>query len=470
MTPKVPEWGMSDLTARLLKDAAARSAKYLESLPERRVAPGPEALKALERFDEPFPQRPGEPGASIALLDDVGSDATIASAGGRYFGFVTGGSLPEALAAHVLAAAWDQNAALSTMSPVVAKLQQVSSDWLIDIFGLPRDSGCFFVGGATVANLCGVVAGRDALLAEVGYDVAGQGLEGAPPMRVFSGAATHSTTAKVLSIAGLGRDRLESVEVDGEGRLLADRLPAVDGPLLLLAQAGEVNTGAFDPLAEIADWAEERRASGRGPTWVHVDGAFGMWAAASPRHRNLTRGLGRLDSWATDGHKWLNVPYDCGIIMVRDPAALRRSMSAQASYLVEGEVLEPMHHTPQSSQRARCIEVWAALRSLGREGLAELIDRCCRHATRFAEGLTDSGFEVLNEVVLNQVVVALADEKQTLEVLATLQESGVGWLGPTRFAGRSAMRISVSSWATTEADVESVLSALRQAARRAGAV
>ena len=356
------------------------------------------------------------------------------------------------------------------MSPVAAKLQQVSSRWLIDLLGLPQGSGCFFVGGATVANLCGVVAGRDALLAAAGHDAAGQGLIGAPPIRVLSGAATHSTTSKILSIAGIGRDRLEAVDADDQGRLRAERLPTVDGPALVLAQAGEVNTGAFDPLDDLADWAEERRASGRGPTWVHMDGAFGLWAAASPRHRHLTAGLGRLDSWATDGHKWLNVPYDCGIVMVRDPAALRRSMSAQAAYLVDGDVLEPMHHTPQSSQRARCIEVWAALRSLGREGIAELIDRCCRHATRFAEGLAEAGFEVLNDVVLNQVVFALPQEEHTERVMAAVQRGGAAWLGPTRFGGRFAMRISVSSWATTEDDVEVTITALANAASEVAGV
>lgn len=455
---------MQDPKRKTFEAAAARAARYLESLSDRPVMPTEEALAQLSRFEEPLPDRPAEWGSTLALLDEVGSDATVASAGGRYFGFVTGGSLPEALGAHVLAGAWDQNAALSIMSPVAAKLQQVTSRWLAEIFGLPPGAGCFFVGGATVANLCGVVAGRDAVLAEAGHDVSGLGLVGAPPLRVISGAATHSTTGKILSIAGLGRQRLETVDADGQGRLRADRLPGLDGPVLLLAQAGEVNTGAFDPLAEIADWAEERRASGRGPTWVHVDGAFGLWAAASPRHRELVAGMERLDSWATDGHKWLNVPYDCGIVMVRDPAALRHSMSAQASYLVDGDVLEPMHHTPQSSQRARCIEVWAALRSLGRAGLADLIDRCCRHATRFAEGLTEAGFDVLNDVVLNQVVFALESEHDTQRVMEQVQQSGTAWLGPTRFRGRPAMRISVSSWATTEQDVDAVLEALRRAA------
>ena len=462
--------GANRLSGELLEDAAHRARRYLDDVGRAPVAPTREARRGLERFDEELPEREQPPGETLRMLDEVGGPATVSSSGGRYFGFVTGASLPESLAAHVLASAWDQNAALSTMSPVAAKLHQVTTRWLVDLFGLPSSSGCFFVGGATVANLCGVVAGRDAVLAEAGHDVAARGLDGAPELRVVSGAATHSTTAKVLSIAGLGRNRLERLDVDEQGRLRAERLPCGDGPLMLLAQAGEVNSGAFDPLTEIADWAEERRASGRGPTWVHVDGAFGLWAAASPRHRHLTEGLGRLDSWATDGHKWLNVPYDCGIVMVRDPASLRRSMSAQASYLVEGDVLEPMHHTPQSSQRARCIDVWAALRSLGRDGLGELVDRCCRHATRFAEGLDREGFEVLNEVVLNQVVFALPDGDHTVRVMESVQRSGVAWLGPTRFRGRTAMRISLSSWATTQEDVDITLRALAGAARECGGV
>ncbi len=447
----------------LIHDAARRATRYLETLNDRPVAPTPEALAALERFEEPFPEVGHGDQETLAMLDDLGSPATMANAGGRYFGFVTGGALPASLAAHILASAWDQNAALPAMSPVAARLQSVTSAWLVEALGLPRGSSALFVGGASVANLCALVAGRDHLLSEAGHDVRAQGLFGAPEINVVVSESTHSTMAKVLSIAGLGRDRVIEVPADEQGRLRAELLPDLLGPTIVCAQAGEVNSGAFDPFSAIVSWARRRNA------WVHVDGAFGLWAAASQRRRHLLEGVAGADSWTTDGHKWLNVPYDSGIIVMRNVRALRRSMAISAAYLPTAsgaaQPIDAMNHTPQSSQRARVIDTWAALRTLGRRGLADLVDRTCAHAERFAEKLREAGFEILNDVVLNQVLVSFGSDDRTDAVSARLQSSGECWCGPTTWQGRRALRISVSSWATTEADVDRSVAAMIEAAR-----
>jgi glutamate/tyrosine decarboxylase-like PLP-dependent enzyme len=444
----------------LMERAATLAIAYQRSAHDRRVAPTDDALAALSAFDEPFPETPRSGGETLELLDRVGSPATMATTGGRYFGFVNGGVLPAAMAAHLLATAWDQNAALSTMSPIASRLRGVASRWLVDALGLPRGTEAMFVGGATVANLCGLVAGRDFVLSQAGWDAAGDGLVGAPPVRIVVGDQAHSTIAKALSIIGLGRKHAIVVPTDDQGRIIPRHLPEVEGPLIVVTQAGELNTGAFDPFPEIIDWARQRNS------WVHVDGAIGLWAAASPQRRHLTAGMAGADSWATDGHKWLNVPYDSGIILIRDPALLRPSMSARAGYLPDGE-LDPMHHTPQSSQRARAIDVWAALRTLGRSGLAELVDRLSEHAVQFAAGLRAAGIELLNDVTINQVLVGFPDDATADRVIDLIQRSGECWCGGTVWKGRKAMRISVSSWATTEGDVERSLAAIVRAVEQA---
>jgi glutamate/tyrosine decarboxylase-like PLP-dependent enzyme len=447
-----------DDTAELIRNAAARAGAYHANLNARGVAPTAEALAALAAFDESFPEEPTSATETLELLDRVGSPATMATTGGRYFGFVNGSVLPGAMAAHILATAWDQNAALSAMSPLASRIRSVVSRWLVDALHLPSGTEAMFVGGASVANLCGLAAGRDFVLAQAGWDAAGDGLIGAPPVAVVVGDQAHSTVAKSLSIIGLGRNRVTVVPTDDQGRIIAARLPHVEGPVIVVTQAGELNTGAFDPFTEITDWARQRNC------WVHVDGAIGLWAAASPTRRHLTAGMAGADSWATDGHKWLNVPYDSGIILIRDAALLRPTMSARAGYLPEGD-LDPMHHTPQSSQRARAVDAWAALRTLGRSGLAELVDRCSDHARRFAEGLRAAGIEVLNDVVINQALVGFRDDATTDQVIEHIQRSGECWCGGTMWKGRKAMRISVSSWATTEEDVERSLAAMISAVR-----
>jgi glutamate/tyrosine decarboxylase-like PLP-dependent enzyme len=452
----------SDLAARpeLLEDAARRAQAYLAGLAARRVAPAPEAVLALDALDFPLPASGRAAGDVLALLDDVGSPATVASAGPRYFGFVTGGALPVAVAAAWLATAWDQNAALTVMSPAAARCDTVALRWLAELLGLPAGTGGGFVTGATMANATCLAAARDAVLARHGWDAAGQGLFGAPPVTVVVGAEVHTTVRKALGLVGLGRDRAIPLPVDAQGAIVPRGLPALSGPAIVCLQAGNVNSGASDPFGPLIGWAREQRA------WVHVDGAFGLWAAAAaaPATAAQVAGVGAADSWATDAHKWLNTTYDCGIALVRDPAALRGALEAAAAYLPGASPREPMHFTPQSSQRARGAEVWAALATLGRDGVADLVERTCRLARRAADGLRACGFAVLNDVVLNQVVVDFGDETRTEAVISAVQREGTCWCGPTTWHGRHAMRISVSSWATTEEDIDRSLAAIRACA------
>ncbi len=431
----------------LLRYAGDLAIAYTGDVDERAVTPTDEALAALARFDEAFPDAGCDPASTIDLLAEIGGPATIASTGRRYFGFVNGATFPVALGASMLVNAWDQNAALPVMSPVSAALHDVARRWLVQLLGLPEATEVAFVTGATVANASCLAAARDALLAEIGWDVQRDGLFGAPQIEVVIGAQAHSTLRKSLGLVGLGRDRVTVVPADDQGRIRADLLPGpaeFAGPVLLCAQAGEVNTGAFDPFDALADWLA---AFDHG--WLHVDGAFGLWALADPTRANLTGGLPRAHSWATDGHKWLNVTYDCGIAFVRPDGALRRTFSAVAGYLPPESGFEAMHHTPQSSQRARQVEVWAVLRTLGRDGVAELVQRASSCAALIAERLRDAGLEVLNDVVLNQVLVRLHDGPATERLIAAIQTDGRIWCGPTQWQGATAMRISVSSWKTT---------------------
>jgi glutamate/tyrosine decarboxylase-like PLP-dependent enzyme len=441
-------------TNNLLDDAAKRASRYLESLNTRPVAPSMEALTALARFDQAFPDDVSSAESVLAELDEIGSPATMASAGGRFFGFVTGGSLPVTVAANWLATAWDQNASFAVSSPANAALENVSLRWLKDIFDLPSQSAGGFVTCATAANFSALAAARHELLARAGWDVETQGLFGAPPLTVVVGDEVHASVQKALSLVGFGRDRVVRVPVDAEGRMRFGEFPRVDGRTIVCVQAGGVNTGAFDPIAEICARSHAHGA------WVHVDGAFGMWAAASPRRAHLVRGVKDADSWATDAHKWLNVPYDSGLVFTRHADALRKAMSTYGAYLAQDEERIPYQYTPDFSRRARGVEVWAALRQLGRPGLADLIDRTCRYAGRFAEGLRAAGHQVLNEVVLNQVLVSFGSAPRTREVIDRVQRDGTCWCGGTIWQGHSAMRISVSSWATTEADVERSLAAI----------
>jgi glutamate/tyrosine decarboxylase-like PLP-dependent enzyme len=444
----------------LLRFAADAALDYAASVDDRRVFPDPAAVEALAAFDEPLPEGGADAGETLRLLTGVGSPATVATTGARYFGFVNGATLPVALGAAWVVSAWDQNTALPVMSPVAASLQDVSRRWLVDLLSLPAETAAAFVTGATVANATCLAAARDALLDRLGWDVQNDGLFGAPEIDVVIGERAHSTLSKSLGLVGLGRRRVTVVPADDQGRLRADLLPDLEGPVLVCAQAGEVNTGAFDPFDDIADWLSSRSG------WLHVDGAFGLWALADPKRAHLVAGLDRADSWATDGHKWLNVTYDCGIAFVRRTADLRRTFAAVAGYLPAGAGFEAMHHTPQSSQRARQVEVWAALRTLGRSGVAEMIGRACDAATTVAEHLRGEGFTILNDVVLNQVLVRLGDGPRTEALIAEVQRDGRIWCGPTQWGGETAMRISVSSWKTTVGDAARVADVIVECASR----
>lgn len=456
MTPeRAEETSVEDLLA----DASVRAARYLAEIQTRPVFPWEGDIRGLTRLGGPMPMDPQAPGEVLALLDEVGSPATVASNSGRYFGFVTGAALPVCIAAQMLAAAWDQNAALWVMSPVAAGIEDIALQWLIDLFELAPDCGGALVTGATMASFTGLAAARHALLQRAGWDVEADGLFGAPELTVVVGEEVHVTVRKALALLGLGRSRVVTVKADAQGRMRLDQLPRLNDRTIVCVQAGNVNTGSFDPIREICGIAHSAKA------WVHVDGAFGLWARVEPSRAHLIDGLELADSCITDAHKWLNVPYDCGIAFVRDASSLRASMAATASYLLAGGEREPMHHTPDSSRRARGIEVWAALRHLGRTGLSDQIRRNCEQAKAFAAALTDAGFSVLNDVVLNQVLVSFGSAAATEEVIRRVQREGTCWCGGTVWQDQTAMRISVSSWMTTTEDVQRSVQAIIAAAR-----
>jgi glutamate/tyrosine decarboxylase-like PLP-dependent enzyme len=463
--PHGPERGVwkGYVMRELMREAAERGASYLAGVNERPVAPTPAALERLPDLGGPLPDGPTDPAAVLALLDDVGSPATVATTGGRFFGFVTGGALPATVAANMLAAAWDQNAGMITLSPVATRIEEIALDWLVTLLGLPPGTAGGFATGATMANFTALAAARHHVLEQAGWDVEADGLWGAPPITVVVGDEVHVSVLKALGLLGFGRARVVRVPADGQGRMRADALPPLTTPAIVCAQAGNVNTGAFDPIGAICAWAHAAGA------WVHVDGAFGLWAAATPERAHLAAGLNQADSWATDAHKWLNVPQDSGLAFVRHPAPLQAAMAASAAYLVAAERREPAQFVPEMSRRARGVEVWAAIRSLGRSGLAALFERCCRHAARFAEGLAGAGYTILNDVVLNQVLVSFGDAETTRRVIAAIQADGTCWCGGTVWHGQTAMRISVASWATTEEDVERSLAAMLRCARAEGA-
>ena len=439
----------------LLHDAAARAMRYLQGMDARPVYPDAPALARLVELEGTLPPGPMDPAAVLRQLDEIGSPTAVSSAGGRHFGYVVGGTLPVTVAAHWLATAWDQNAPHPAAAPGATAFERIALTWLKDLLGLPPTADGAFVSGATMGNLCGLAAGRHAVLESAGWDVDADGLFGAPPITVVVGEEVHASVLKALGVLGLGRERIVRVPVDGQGRLRADRLPRLSGPSIVCLQAGNVNTGAFDPFDAVC------AAARRDGAWVHVDGAFGLWAQASARHRPLCRGVEQADSWATDAHKWLNVPYDSGLVFVRDAAALRAAMGVAAPYLaVSTSPPVPSDFTPELSRRARGVDAWAALRALGRSGVADLIDRCCEHAQRFAQRLSAAGCRVLNDVDLNQVLVSFGSANQTRLVVAAIQAEGTCWCGLTQWQGHTAMRISVSSWATTESDVDRSVAAM----------
>jgi glutamate/tyrosine decarboxylase-like PLP-dependent enzyme len=445
----------------ILNDSAQRALNYLEGINERKVAPDPLAIERLKELDQPLGNEATDPHQVLAILDEYISPATLATTGPRFFGYVIGGAYPVSVGASWMASAWDQNTGLYEPTPGTAYIEEIALKWLLDLFNLPPTSGGAFVTGATVANLCGLAAGRHVVLDRAGWDIEGMGLFGAPPVTVMITDEAHPVIFKSLGLLGLGRSRVVRIPTDSQGRMRADQLPAISGPTMVCLQAGNVNTGSFDPFEEVIGKVHE--AGG----WVHVDGAFGLWAAVSPRQAHLTQGMSQADSMATDAHKYLNVPYDSGVVLVRQPDALRAAMAITAAYLpTESAFRNPDDFTPELSRRARGVEVWTVLKYLGKNGLAKLVDGTCRHAQQFAEGLSSAGYDILNDVVLNQVLVSFGEPQKTNQIIADIQEDGTCWMGGTVWQGHTAMRISVSSWATTDEDVERSLDAILRIADR----
>ncbi|HEX6628362.1 MAG TPA: pyridoxal-dependent decarboxylase [Gemmatimonadaceae bacterium] len=449
-----------DRSWSVLDDVAERAKRYLSGIGQRRVAPTREAMAGLNELDVPLQDRPIPPEKVVEDLDRIAGPATLTISGPRFFGFVNGGSLPATVAVNWLSTAWDQHGTFAATAPASTALERVAMRWIIDLLGLPADSVGAFVTGTTVAHISALAAARDWLLSTVGWNIDQQGLFGAPTINVIAGEEGHTTLFKALGVVGLGRSRVITVPVDAQGRMRADAFPAINSPSIVCLQAGNVNTGSFDPFNEIIDRA---RASEH-PVWVHIDGAFGIWARVAPERAHLVAGVERADSWATDGHKWLNVPYDCGMAIVRNGDALRKTMAFKADYLPE-EAANPSDYTPEGSRRPRGVDAWAALRTLGRSGLADLVERNCRLAKRFAEAFVAAGYPVLNDVVLNQVLVSFGTPEHTRRVIAAIQEDGTCWCGPTVWHGKTAMRVSVISWLTTEEDVDLSIDTILRLAR-----
>ncbi len=403
-----------------------------------------------------MPDLPGDPCDTVRLLHKWGSPATVASAGGRFFGLVVGGSLPSALGARVLSAGWDQIVLNGSTSPVGIQIERLCSRWILEVLGLQAGLSVGFVTGATMANFTCLAAARQRSLERLGWNADRDGLFGAPRPRIVASREIHVTAVKALRLLGFGSERIEWVECDPNGAMRSDKLPKLDASAIVLTQVGNVNSGASDPIGEIVD-----KSNG---AWVHVDGAFGLWAAASRKHRTQLSGYEKADSWTVDGHKWLNTPYDCGMAICRHPAPLHSSMATQAPYLADGVAAPPKDMVPEFSRSARAVEVWAALHALGKQGLEDLIVRNCRHAQTMADSFQRLGFEILNDVCLNQVVATLPGREADCEKIADqVQASGDAWFGTTRWKGRQAIRLSFSSWLTTDADIVQTVAAIERA-------
>ena len=471
---------MSDRTTASLARAFEIASAYVASRDGRPVWPHASLEELRAALGGPLPDGPTDPTAVVESLARDAAPGIVATSGPRYFGFVTGGALPAAVAADWLAAVWDQPASLYVLSPAASVIEEIAGTWLLDLLGLPPAASVGFVTGCHMANFTALAAARHDMLRRAGWDVEADGLNGSPPLRVVVGDEVHVSVVGALRLLGFGSRQVVRVKADAQGRMqpdaLEDALAGGHAPAIVCAQAGNVNTGAFDPLDEIAPIARRHGA------WLHVDGAFGLWAAASAALKHHTRGAGHADSWATDAHKWLNVPYDSGLVFVAHRAPHRAAMSITAEYLIReasssssppppSPAREPMDWTPEASRRARGFAVYAALRSLGRQGVGDLVDRCCRLARRFADRLRhEPGVEILNAIVLNQVLVRMRPDSgdadaATRAVLARVQAERVCWMGGTRWHGMEAMRIAVSNWSTTEDDVDRSVESIVRAVR-----
>lgn len=433
---------------KILNSAVKYACNYLDELPARRVFPDPESLKKLETLSISLPEAGEDAEMVMETLNKIGSVNTMASNGARFFGFVFGGALPVSVAANWLATAWDQNAVFKVSSPISAQIEKVAGSWILDLLRLPIDSAVGFVTGTTMANFSAAIAARYHICKKLGYDIKSKGMNNAPPVRLIAGEEIHASMQKALLLAGFGMDQIIKVPSDDQGRLIVEKLPPLDESTFVCIQAGNVNTGSIDPVKEVCLAAKEKGA------WVHIDGAFGLWARVSPTKSHLAEGCELADSWAIDLHKWLNVPYDGGLVICKHKQTLANALSVSAAYLPDSDEPDPYYYTPELSRRARGIDTWATLYTLGRKGVIDLVDRCCAYAELFAQKLRNAGFQVLNDVVLNQVLVSFGEAELTNRIIKKIQNEGTCWCGGTVWKGITAMRISVSSWMTTEKDIE----------------
>lgn len=445
---------------RALRRAVDHAFRHIDETSERRPFPGAAALDNAHASHAPMPQRGGDSAAVIDQMNDAFSGACVNTVGGRYFGFVTGGVLPVTLAARWLSDAWDQNAPLFRTSPAADIAEDICERWLKDLFGLPQESVAGFVSGSSLAIYCGLAAARWRLAQRQGWDLNAKGLNGAPPLRVVAGRHAHGTVVKAVTLIGLGTDNIEWVDVDADGRIMADAVPALDDHTMLLLQAGNVNGGAFDDFKTLCAKAKAAGA------WVHVDGAFGLWAATAKDYAHLTDGMEEASSWSCDAHKTLNTPYDCGVVFCRDGDAIRSALHQQGSYLEVGAGRDGMYMTPELSRRARAFDIWAALSYLGRDGVDDLVSLLCERAAQFAEEISAAGFALAAQPSFNQLMFACESDEETSRVLRAVQDGGEAWAGGADWFGRRVIRISVCSWATTQADVTRSVKAFAQARDR----
>ena len=436
---------MENHYSEVLKRGLDHACEYLSEINTRSVFPDAACIAAMSGLDFELPDQPADPKEVIDLIHQLGSPATVATNGGRYFGFVIGAALPVALAASYLSGAWDQCAGLKVLSPISEQMEIVAGRWIREILSLPVDAGVGFVTGATQGNLTGLAAARHALHKQMGWNVEAQGLFAAPEIQVVVGHEVHVSILKALALLGFGSERVVRIPVDGQGRIDPDSFEFDNKPTIVCLQAGNVNTGAVDPMMDLIPKAKQKGA------WVHVDGAFGLWAAASTKYSHLVKGVEMADSWSVDLHKWLNVPYDSGVVICRHPEILREAMSVNAAYL-PGGTPGPYQYTPGMSRKARGVEAYAALYQLGKSGVAELVERCCEHAQRMAAGIIEAGYQVLNKVELNQVLIDFGPN--TDQIIKAIQQEGTCWAGGTNWHGKKAMRISISSWATSQKDID----------------
>jgi glutamate/tyrosine decarboxylase-like PLP-dependent enzyme len=441
----------------LYQQALAYASDYLSAVRDRHVYPTDSAIDRLQDLNEPMPDDPTESRDVLAMLHEIGSPATVAQGGGRYFGFVNGGVIPASLAARILADVWDQNAGLYAMSPIASHLEALCERWVVDLMGLPEGTAAGFVSGTSTATMVGLLTARNALLKNQGWDVSDQGVFGAPPLRVVMSEQAHGTVRKALAIIGIGHAQIEWVSTDAQGRLDAEHLPELDNRTLVILQAGNVNSGAFDPFTVVCQKANQAGA------WVHIDGAFGLWAAASASTRHLTAGIDLADSWSVDGHKTLNTPYDSGIVLCKDRGAMVSALQASGSYMQFSDARDNMLYAPEMSRRARGVDMWALLKTLGRKGVDTMIAQLHERAKLFAELLPQHGFRILNDVVFNQVVVVCDTPELTQATLAQIQQDGVCWCSGSQWHSEPIIRVSVCSWATTEDDVRLSVEAFAQA-------